>query len=339
MIEFFGCTDYIGLLKVLQNADTSDNTSKPVEWFQPDQLQPADHLLEGLSQDLSIGELTLKFMVNPIVYFQLYTIIGIEQLDIFKSRQSNLTDHIYTVATALQNQIQPPIVIPIVIPIQQLVQIQPPIEIPIAGPSPILQIPTNVNTPTIYVFGNSRAQILQRADSDHELFVNCKTSATLQILLHNILPTCDIIPNTKNFLFLVDPICSITTLIHSKRSGFRQVIFNNTKQVNDIIQTLKEIKEAVPSNIILIVPTVVGVDLKKANRKHGNTKDIPFMQEKLIIFMKSINEEIVKLNKPYSTPKLHLYNDTYDGTHATTLEAKKMIISLKNFVKEFMHYI
>jgi len=62
-------------------------------------------------------------------------------------------------------------------------------------------------------------------------------------------------------------------------------------------------------------------------------KYIPSMQSDLKTFMKSLNKDIIKLNKPFPTPMLHLYKCTYDGTHATMSEAKKIASLWKTLSK------
>ena len=190
----------------------------------------------------------------------------------------------------------------------------------------------------LFILGNSRALAL--------------ASTTLDLITTSAVPSHNLTQiqiqliqaPQYSFVFLIDPICSVTKLSFNTK-GFKDLITFD-KHPNDtlqIIQHLSQIKKSHSlQNLKLIIPEVKSVSLIKYNltrrQKKGrflnqNEKQrLAQMQPLLDDFIEDLNIQIQDLNSPYPTPKWPCFS-TNDGNHPDYCSARAMTNVLVEFIQ------
>ena len=89
-------------------------------------------------------------------------------------------------------------------------------------------------------------------------------------------------------------------------------------------QMIDQVRRETPDNAVTIFATMTSPDIKLHNqyksRKHrctyrGSDSELAIRQSRLNRFVKEVNNYIISVNSPYSTPDLQVIRPSSDGVH------------------------
>ena len=150
----------------------------------------------------------------------------------------------------------------------------------------------------LYLAGNSRALTLKAAD--YTITSKAVKGATVTQIENQIEEFSNIIPHTS-FVFIIDPICSIT---QKSTQRAKPVIIFQQKDPSKLLNKLSEIKSKF-NNLKIIFPKLQSVNLKRYNHHISQRKFNDYqMQTHLDNYIDEVNiKGIKRINFPLPTPK------------------------------------